>query len=76
MNEADMRNMPLETEDENGEMDEAAETAKRATLAGMKIDRTAHYDEEKRSKLEQQFKQYQGTNGVPFRGVEGEEDES
>lgn len=75
MNEAEVGNMPLETEDEDGEMDESAETAKRAALAGMRIDLTVHYNEEKKAKLEQQMRQYQETNQVPFKGVE-DEDES
>lgn len=66
-------NEMLSHEEEMGEdHDEGDEVAKRAKLASMKIDRTPHYDEDKKANLEAQLKQYKETGSVPFTGVEDE----
>lgn len=69
MNESEMLSQQEAMDDSH---DEENDVEKRAKLASMKIDRTPHYDEVKKTNLEAQLKQYQETGSVPFTGVEDE----
>lgn len=64
--------MPQQQDEVEGVDDAKQELADRMRLGSMRIDRTAHYDEEKKAKIEAQLKAFQKVGSVPFKG----EDES